>query len=244
MLFLQGGDEKKMTKYEMVAQDITNRIAGGEFDDTHKLPIEEELIKHYQVSRNTIRSAVSMLMKEGKVYARQGSGIYIRKKGYENCISITGTNGLTYDFPNSKLETEVTSVELINADEELADKMLCEIGAPVYFVKRVRIIDGKKYALEYTYYIKKIVPYIGKEIASGSIYSYLQNDLGLKFGFADKHISAIKLNKEQAELLELEENDPGLVIADTVYLDNGELFNVSQMIYNYKYANFYAAALR
>lgn len=233
-----------MTKYEIVATDILKRIDAGEFDVTQKLPIEEDLIKHYQVSRNTIRSAISTLMKEGKVYARQGSGIYIRKQGFKNCISITGTTGLTHDFPNSKLETKVASIELINADKELADKMLCEIGSPVYFVKRIRIIDGKKFALEYTYYIKKIVPYLGKEIAENSIYSYLQNDLMLKFGFADKHISAIKLTKEQAELLDLEENDPGLVIADTVYLDNGELFNVSQMIYNYKYANFYAAALR
>ena len=71
-----------------------------------------------------------------------------------------------------------------------------------------------------------------------------KNDLKLTFGFADEHICAIKLDEQQADLLDLNPGDPGLVISDTVYLDNGLLFNVSQVIYNYKYANFYAASIR
>lgn len=233
-----------MAKYLNVAKDIIRRIDAGEFNNTQKLPVEDEMIKYYCVSRNTVRSAVAVLMKEGKVYARQGSGIYVRKNNFKNSISIIGTNGLTYDFPNSKFENEVVSINIIEADDILAKKMLCEVGTSVYYVIRIRIIDGIKYALEYSYYIKNIIPYIGKEIAKKSIYNYIQNDLGLKFGFADKNIKAIKLSKEQASMLELYEGDPGLVISDAVYLDNGELFNVSQMIYNYKYANFYATAIR
>jgi len=237
-----GGDI--MLKYKTVAEDMISRIEKGEFSETNKLPIEDELITHYQVSRNTVRSAIRELIKEGKVYSRQGSGYFIRKKINKNSISITGTNGLTHDFPNSKIETQVLSIELIKANQELSESMLCEIGTPIYFIQRLRIIDNKKFALEYSYYNKNIVPYLGKEIAEKSIYNYLQNDLKLKFGFADKNIYATKLTKEQAELLEINENDPGLVINDTVYLENGQLFNTSKMIYNYKYANFYATAIR
>lgn len=233
-----------MPKYKTVAKDLISRIEMGEFNLTNKLPIEDELINDYQVSRNTIRSAIKELMKEGKVYSRQGSGYFIRRRLKKNSISIAGTNGLTHDFPNSKFETQVLSVELIYADQELSENMLCEIGTPVYFIKRLRIIDDKKFALEYTYYNKNIVPYLGREIAEKSIYNYLQNDLKLRFGFADKDIYAIKLTNEQAELLEVNEGDPGLVISDTVYLENGQLFNTSKMIYNYKYANFYVTAIR
>lgn len=233
-----------MAKYENVANEIVERIRQGEFKQNGKLPTEDEMIAYYQVSRNTIRSALKLLASQGIIYSRQGSGFYVRQRNSSNCISITGTNGLTHDFPNSTFSNQVISVELLEADEKLAKQMLCEVGDLVYFCKRVRIIDDKKFALELSYYSKKIVPYLGREIAQQSIYSYLQNDLKLKFGFADKHISAIKLSKEEAELLDLQENDPGLVIADTVYLDNGLLFNVSKVIYNYKYANFYAVAMR
>lgn len=233
-----------MSKYKNIAIDIVKRIENGEFDNSNKLPIEGELIRHYQASRNTIRLAMKELIKEGKVYSRQGSGYFIRKRKNKNRISITGTNGLTHDFPNSKFETKVLSVELIKANQEIADNMLCEVGTEIYYIKRLRIIDDNKYALEYTYYNKEIVSYLDENIAAKSIYNYLQNDLNLKFGFADKDIYALKLTKEQAELLELNEGDPGLVIEDTVYLENGQLFNTSIVIYNYKFANFYATAIR
>lgn len=233
-----------MAKYTKISEQLIKRIEDGEFRETQKLSTEDELVSYYQVSRNTIRSAIKLLIDKGIVYARQGSGMFVRTMSRKDCISITGTKGLSHDFPNSEFKTVVLSIDLILADEKLAKKMLCDEGDPIYYVQRVRIIDGKKFALEYTYYNKKVVPYLGKEIAEKSIYNYLQNDLGLKFGFADKNIYAIKLSKEQSELLDLINGDPGLVIADTVYLENGELFNISEMVYNYKYANFYASAIR
>ena len=244
MIFFSIGGENIMAKYKNVASDIIKRIKKHEFKDIGKLPTEDEMIEYYNVSRNTIRSALKTLTSQGVIYSRQGSGFYIRQRSNDNCIPITGTNGLTYDFPHNTFTNVVLSIELLKADEILAKKMFCEVGDSIYFCKRLRILDDKKFALEFSYYNQKIVPYLGKEIAEKSIYNYLQDNLKLKFGFADKHISAIKLNKEQAELLELETGDPGLVIADTVYLDNGMMFNTSQVIYNYKYANFYAMAVR
>lgn len=233
-----------MAKYEVVAKDIISRIKQNEFEKTLKLPTEDEMIEYYQVSRNTVRSALKLLTSQGIIFSRQGSGFYIRQRSNSNSISITGTNGLTYDFPNSTFSNYVISVDLIEADEKLAKKMMCEPGDLIYRCKRLRILDDKKFALEIGFYSKKVVPYLCKEIAEQSIYNYLQNDLKLKLGFADKDIYAIKLTKEQSELLDLEPGDPGLVIADTVYLDNGVLFNSSQVIYNYKYARFYATAIR
>lgn len=233
-----------MAKYEVVAKDIISRIKQNEFEKTLKLPTEDEMIEYYQVSRNTVRSALKLLTSQGIIFSRQGSGFYIRQRSNSNSISITGTNGLTYDFPNSTFSNYVISVDLIEADEKLAKKMMCEPGDLIYRCKRLRILDDKKFALEISFYSKKVVPYLCKEIAEQSIYNYLQNDLKLKLGFADKDIYAIKLTKEQSELLDLEPGDPGLVIADTVYLDNGVLFNSSQVIYNYKYARFYATAIR
>ena len=120
--------------------------------------------------------------------------------------------------------------------------MNCLIGTPIYYLKRLRIVDGIPYALERTYYNKEIVPYLGKEIAESSIFNYLKNDLKISFGFADKYLQAIKLTKEDAELLELEENDPAIMINDNIHLSNGQLFNYSYIIYNYQTANFYSIA--
>ena len=84
--------------------------------------------------------------------------------------------------------------------------------------------------------------YKGKEIAEGSIFNYLKDDLKISFGFADKYLTAIKLSKEDAALLELEENDPAIMINDNIHLSNGQLFNTSNIIYNYQTTNFYSVA--
>ena len=71
---------------------------------------------------------------------------------------------------------------------------------------------------------------------------YLKDDLKLSFGFADKYLTAIKLSKEDAKLLNLNENDPAIMINDNIHLSNGLLFNTSNIIYNYQTTNFYSVA--
>ena len=63
----------------------------------------------------------------------------------------------------------------------------------------------------------------------------------LAIGFTDKYITAEKLTAEEAYYLGLHEGDPGLIICDHVYTDNGKLFDVSRMTYNYRYTKLYAA---
>ena len=75
-----------------------------------------------------------------------------------------------------------------------------------------------------------------------SFEKYLKDDLKISFGFADKYLTAIKLSKEDAALLELEENDPAIMINDNIHLSNGQLFNTSNIIYNYQTTNFYSVA--
>ena len=58
--------------------------------------------------------------------------------------------------------------------KSLVSKWIVSLETPVYYLKRLRIVDGVPYALERTYYNKDIVPYLGKEIAEGSIFRYLK----------------------------------------------------------------------
>ena len=114
--------------------------------------------------------------------------------------------------------------------------MKCDIGTNVYYVKRLRIIDGNTFSMEYSYYNKDIIPYLNEEIAKSSIYSYILDDLKLNIGFADKLIYADKMDEESAKYLGLAMDDPALVIDNTVFLNNGNIFEVSKVIHNYKHA--------
>lgn len=67
------------TKYEMVVNILEKEMLEDKYSLSKKLPTEEELIKKFNVSKNTIRKAIEILVSKGYVYRVQGSGIFLRE---------------------------------------------------------------------------------------------------------------------------------------------------------------------
>ena len=222
------------TKYKQIVSELEADLLSGKYNEVKKLPREEDLIEKYQVSRTTIRKAIAMLVNKGYVYQVQGSGIFIREASLQDYVSLENLKGLTRDFPDKKIESKLINLMVINANEDLAKQMKCDVGTDIYFLERLRYVNEEPFAVEYTYLNKNVIPYMSEEIAHRSIYSFIINDLKLSIGFADKIIYADKLDSESAQLLQLSENDPTLVIENTVFLTNGTVFEVSKVIHNYK----------
>ncbi len=229
-------------KYKEIAKSIENAILSDKYKKSDKLPTEEELMKEFSVSRNTIRKSISLLVDRGYVYQVQGSGIFIRERSKDGYITLGNMRGLTGDFPSKVITTKLLSLEQVKANEEISKKMRCDVGTDLYHVKRLRYLDGVNFAVEYSYYNKDIIPYLSNDIVEESIYRYILNDLKLNIGFADKIIYCDKLDKEHSELLNLDEGDPATIIEDTVFLTNGLIFDISKVIYNYKMAKMLSLA--
>ncbi|MFA2692451.1 MULTISPECIES: GntR family transcriptional regulator [Bacillus] len=221
-------------KYKQIADVLEQNIRDGLFNETKKLPTEEALMTRFEVSRNTIRKVISQLVNRGYIFQVQGSGMFLRETSVTDYINLGSLRGLTKNLVSQNIETKVLEIEVIEANEEIVERMQCEIGTRLYFLKRLRIVDGKPFSIEVSYFKKDIIPYLNEEIALSSVYSYFIEDLRLNIGFADKVISCEKINKENAKLLELNEGDPALLIENTVYLVNGTIFELSQSMFHYE----------
>ena len=64
--------------YLQVAEQLSAQIRAGAFETGGKLPAERELAKLFEVSRPTIREAITTLEVMGLVEVRPGSGVYVR----------------------------------------------------------------------------------------------------------------------------------------------------------------------
>lgn len=225
-----------LPKYKEVAYEIEKDIINRKYDEGNKLPTVEELMKEFQVSKNTIRSAIDLLVEKGYVYQVQGSGIFLRQNHIEGYINISNMKGLTKDLPDiarKELKNKIIKFEVVKADEDLANKMKCDIGAEVYNVKRLRLLDGKPFSIEDSYFNKNIVVYLNNEIIENSIYSYITEALNYSIGFANKKIYCEKLSNEDAKLIGLSQGENTIIVENTVFLTNGLVFDVSKSIYNY-----------
>lgn len=227
-----------MRKYETISIALKKRIENKEFEETKKLPTGEQLMKEYGASKNTIMSAINLLINDGMLFAIHGSGFYIRKPN-KGTIKLNNTIGFSAEHPGKNLKRDILHFQLTKCDTNLAEHLECKVGTPVYAIKRLMYIDGIPFAIEYTYYNKDIIPYLNEDIAKKSIFSFIIDDLRLSVGFSEKYIFAKPLSIEDQQLLQLEPGSFGLIIDDNVFLSNGKKFNYSQIWYNYKYANFF-----
>ena len=73
------------TKYNDIYKSLKEKIEKNHFKYLDFLPVENDLIKDYECSRNTLRRAVSILVKEGYVQTMQGKGVRnIQAQYYRN----------------------------------------------------------------------------------------------------------------------------------------------------------------
>lgn len=68
---------QERTLFESVASKLRTRIMAGEWATNARLPTEKALAAQFAVGLNTVRRAVEMLVSEGLVVRRQGSGTYV-----------------------------------------------------------------------------------------------------------------------------------------------------------------------
>ncbi len=66
----------KELKYCKLMEDLKEKILSGEIRTGDKLPSENELSASYQVSRQTVRKALSILENAGYIYAEHGRGTF------------------------------------------------------------------------------------------------------------------------------------------------------------------------
>ena len=68
------------SKYYIVMENLRQRMTSGKIKTGDKLPSENELVKEFEVSRHTVRKALSILENEGYVEALHGKGTYCTER--------------------------------------------------------------------------------------------------------------------------------------------------------------------
>jgi GntR family transcriptional repressor for pyruvate dehydrogenase complex len=71
------GVPRPATLAERIHDQLSARIAQGEFAPSGRLPGEHELARRFGVSRPIVREALDRLRRDGTIYSRQGAGSFV-----------------------------------------------------------------------------------------------------------------------------------------------------------------------
>ncbi|MEU0875743.1 GntR family transcriptional regulator [Nocardia brasiliensis] len=67
-------------KYELIADDLRQRILSNELLPGDRVPVESALAEQHRVSVPTVRQALAVLRHEGLIEAKHGIGTYVRAR--------------------------------------------------------------------------------------------------------------------------------------------------------------------
>ncbi|MCP3027133.1 GntR family transcriptional regulator [Halobacillus sp. A5] len=231
-----------MLKYQQIAIDIEKYIEEHALQQRDKLPVLEHLMAQFEVSKSTITKSLDLLERKGVVYQVRGSGIFVRRQSRKGYISLLSNQGFKKDLEEFNVTSEVIELTVCKPTKEAAHNLNIELSSDVYYVKRIRCVNGKTLCLEESYYNKAFITYLNKEIASESIFHYIKEGLGLKVGFSDIYLHVDKLNDEEADYLGLKKGDPKLFMESVFHLTNGQPFDFSKVTYNFEQSQFFLQA--
>lgn len=98
-------------KYMIIANQLRAEIQAGVYRHNQMLPTEREIMERFSVSRQTVRQALSILVQDGIIVKRQGSGSHIQsphaaKKA--RSIAVVTTYIDDYIFPDILRDVEAT----------------------------------------------------------------------------------------------------------------------------------------
>lgn len=221
-----------MVKYIEIADILRQRIKEGSYPPDSLLPNQTELVKEFRVSRMTIKNAINILMMEGLVISKRGSGTKILNHAFseKDTPSASEYKGLSYQMKQQKrtLESQVILFEVTFPDQQIQEKLRIEAESPVYKFIRLRLLDGSPYVIEHSYMPVDLVSGLTNEILEHSVYDYVLEDLGYRFAGAYRTFQAAKSDDYDQKYLNCQKDDPVLELEQVIYLENGRPIDYSR----------------
>ena len=143
-----------------------------------------------------------------------------------------------FDFPLSKIttftelgeqqqlnyDTIVEDVSIVVGDADAMKALQVDESTEVYRLTRVRRIDGERIIIDKDYLLRSVVPRLTRELVKGSLYRYLERDLGLSIGMAEKVVTVQHVTREDEYLLDLLGDKVVAVVTSDTRLTDGTLF--------------------
>jgi len=204
--------------YYQLEEYIKELIEKGELRPGDALPPEREYAETYQISRMTVRQAITELVNAGYLYRLQGKGTFVAERKIEQTLQWFTSFTEDMKARGLKPESKLLSFEIMPATSLIGEELAIPEFSPVYEIRRIRLADGVPMALETNYLSANLVKGLSESIVNQSLYAYIEEDLGFRIDHATQIIESSTANLEEAQFLEISKGAPVMLIEQKTYL--------------------------
>ncbi|HIX01278.1 MAG TPA: GntR family transcriptional regulator [Candidatus Ligilactobacillus excrementigallinarum] len=229
--------------YQHIISDLKQKIFANQFPDM-KLPDERSLAQQYDVSRSSIKRALSRMASDGIIFKKRGSGTFINPLYLKNESVFNYGSGKNLGVSdNFQLNGEKPTVKVLGFDvmrptKELQRDLFLNEEDFVYKIERLRFFDDQPFMIETGYIPIKLLPKLSSNVLEKSIFDYVQAELKQSVSKSFMSVFAEPSTDKDQELLQLKPNEPVGVMEGIFFLDNGTPLEFSNMRLHYKYMKY------
>jgi len=228
-------------KYYQLTSIIRQKIEDGEWAPYQPIPSERQLETLYNISRTTIRQAISLLTRQGFLYREHGRGTFVSPQKLQK--GITELTSFTEDMRNRGLEPGQVILEMGNV--KAPRKILQRLEIPpdcdtVFRIERIRLANNQPMGLQVSYLALSPDQTISREEMekSGSLYTLLQEKFNIIPTEAEETLEVTLASYREAALLQVNEGSPLLLSQRTLWSQNRRAIEYVKILYRgdrYKY---------
>lgn len=217
--------------FRQLAQALVEAIENGTIAVGDLLPTEAELCRRYNVSRHTVREALSDLRSRGLIESKQGVGsVVVRQHSRSAYIeTYSSVEELTRFAQGTPIRTQ--AVDDVMADDDLAARLRSRPGLAWLRILGVRLDrrDASVPVGHVEVYLDAAYAGIREQAwaLETSVMEAVEKRYGLAVGRIEQEIAVELLTAEQAAALQAEPGSPALVIRRWYFADNGRNFEIA-----------------
>lgn len=227
-------DESHIPKYQLISQIIGENIRSGNLKPGEQLPPEPELIELFDVSRITIRAAVSDLVKKEIVTRKQGLGTFVRET--QLTFRITELEGFTKscEMAGYSSHSDILSFRMGSVPDDIYEFLKVKKGDEVLTLLRLRYVNDIPCMLEYSYFSPKYlaIQTSSKEELQASLYQIFKTRFHIERIEGRRYTHASFPDANEQFYLRLDSETPIVRLTDLQFDSNGMPLFASRASYN------------
>ncbi|MGB9669507.1 MAG: GntR family transcriptional regulator, partial [Anaerolineales bacterium] len=129
-------------KHYQLSQLIRQQILEGTLAPGSKIPGENQLCQQYQLSRGTVRKAISTLVNEGLLRTEQGHGTYVVEQPWRSRYFLA-LNQFNEEMIRHQRQPKTILLErkLIAATKEISEHLQIPLKSAVIYIARLRLAN-------------------------------------------------------------------------------------------------------
>ena len=132
----------------------------------------------------------------------------------------------------------------ITADKRVAKRTGFPEGTELYYIQRLRKLDGKPCILDINMFDRSLVPGITREIAGKSVYDYIENELHMDIAMSKRRMTVERATQVDEKCLSLGDYNCLAVVTSQTFNGMGLMFEYTQSRHVPEYFCFMDTAVR